>query len=470
MLGKNDIGEAAWWRFWSQDSWTSWWERRGPWREYRRAARAGGVDATLMAPPRPISPAWVPASVLGLALVFGPGTEPANPAPPPVTAVAATSSTSVVSTATTEASPTTIATPASTTTSSTSTTSTTQTTLPDPLFVGAIVGDSGDPSQPPPDAAEVVVVTEIVDGDTMHVRREDGGVDPLRLIGINSPESNECFAAEATRALAVLAPVGTEVAVTIDVNERDDFDRLLRYVWVGGFSVNEELVRRGAAISRRYPPDTALADRFEQAQNEARDQQLGVWAPDACGPASGGRLRTIEVNYDAPGDDSKNLNEEWIRIANRGDGPVDLTGWTVKDESATHRFSFPAGFVLAAGEIVTIRTGCGEAFGTELFWCATGSAVWNNDGDTVSILDPHGNTHHSHSYSPPTTTTSSTVTTTTPVRGIVGGTCDPSYPDVCIPPYPPDLDCGDISHRRFKVVGSDPHGFDGDNDGVGCES
>lgn len=48
--------------------------------------------------------------------------------------------------------------------------------------------------------------------------------------------------------------------------------------------------------------------------------------------------------------------------------------------------------------------------------------------------------------------------------------CDPSYPDVCIPPYPPDLDCGEIGYSNFRVVGSDPHGFDGDNDGIGCES
>lgn len=47
--------------------------------------------------------------------------------------------------------------------------------------------------------------------------------------------------------------------------------------------------------------------------------------------------------------------------------------------------------------------------------------------------------------------------------------CHPSYPDVCIPPSPPDLDCRDIPHRRFRVVGSDPHRFDGDGDGVGCE-
>ncbi len=48
--------------------------------------------------------------------------------------------------------------------------------------------------------------------------------------------------------------------------------------------------------------------------------------------------------------------------------------------------------------------------------------------------------------------------------------CSPSYPGVCIPPYPPDLNCGDITFRRFTVLPPDPHGFDGDSDGVGCES
>jgi hypothetical protein len=48
--------------------------------------------------------------------------------------------------------------------------------------------------------------------------------------------------------------------------------------------------------------------------------------------------------------------------------------------------------------------------------------------------------------------------------------CHGSYPTVCIPPPPPDLDCPQVPHRRFRVVGSDPHGFDGDHDGIGCES
>jgi micrococcal nuclease len=64
------------------------------------------------------------------------------------------------------------------------------------------------------------------------------------------------------------------------------------------------------------------------------------------------------------------------------------------------------------------------------------------------------------------------VGTPAPVQGGGGGSgCDASYPDVCIPPGPPDLDCGDIAERRFRVLPPDPHSFDGsDDDGLGCES
>jgi PKD repeat protein len=48
--------------------------------------------------------------------------------------------------------------------------------------------------------------------------------------------------------------------------------------------------------------------------------------------------------------------------------------------------------------------------------------------------------------------------------------CNSSYPDMCIPPPPPNLTCDDVGARNFEVVPPDPHGFDGDNDGIGCES
>jgi micrococcal nuclease len=47
--------------------------------------------------------------------------------------------------------------------------------------------------------------------------------------------------------------------------------------------------------------------------------------------------------------------------------------------------------------------------------------------------------------------------------------CEPAYPDVCIPPSPSDLDCGDVAYEGFTVNPPDPYQFDGDFDGVGCE-
>ncbi|MDP8960323.1 MAG: thermonuclease family protein [Actinomycetota bacterium] len=48
--------------------------------------------------------------------------------------------------------------------------------------------------------------------------------------------------------------------------------------------------------------------------------------------------------------------------------------------------------------------------------------------------------------------------------------CDPNYGGACVPPHPPDLDCDDVAEKDFQSVGSDPHGLDGDKDGVACES
>ena len=49
------------------------------------------------------------------------------------------------------------------------------------------------------------------------------------------------------------------------------------------------------------------------------------------------------------------------------------------------------------------------------------------------------------------------------------GKCDPNYAGACIPPPPPDLDCSDITARRFRIVGVDVHRFDSDGDGIACE-
>ena len=44
-----------------------------------------------------------------------------------------------------------------------------------------------------------------------------------------------------------------------------------------------------------------------------------------------------------------------------------------------------------------------------------------------------------------------------------------SYPDICVPPAPPYLSCSDIPDRNFRVRAPDPHRFDADGNGIGCE-
>jgi micrococcal nuclease len=232
-------------------------------------------------------------------------------------------------------------------------------------------------------------VVEVVDGDTVDVELS-GGREKVRLIGINAPERGECLAEEAGRWLRDRVG-GREVELVADRTDRDQYGRLLRYVEVDGDDVGAELVRAGLALARRYPPDTARADEYEAAQDDAEEAGAGMWAADACGGgATGAEVVISEIRFDADGDDNENLNDEWVRITNGGDSAVDLTGWALKDTSASHRYAFPNGFLLEPDASVTVRTGCGTDTATDLYWCNEGSAVWNNSGDTALLLDPAG--------------------------------------------------------------------------------
>jgi micrococcal nuclease len=322
-----------------------------------------------------------------------------------------------------------------------------------------------------------MTVIGITDGDTIDVKTASGASDTIRLIGVNSPESDECFSEEAALILQTLIPVGTDLAATVDTSDRDQFDRLLRYLWVGGLSINEELVRRGAALAREYPPDIAIASRLNAAQDEAKAAELGLWALNACGPSAGTQIAVVEIEADAPGDDNNDLNSESVLVRNAGSLGVDMTGWVLKDESSSHRYSFPAGYVLAAGAVVRVHTGCGTDSADDLYWCNDG-AVWNNDGDTAFVQDHNGNIVHSLPFVPPTTTTTSTTTTTTVAPATTAATesgCHPSYTGACVP-IVSDVDClggsgnGPEYVGRVNVVGPDVYDLDRDSDGVGCES
>lgn len=95
-----------------------------------------------------------------------------------------------------------------------------------------------------------------------------------------------------------------------------------------------------------------------------------------------------EIQFDAPGDDADNLNEEWVKICNYGDTDVDLSGWGLED-SVGNFYEFPEGFVLTAGGSVYVYTGSGENTDTALYW-GRSMEVWTNTGDTATLTDNQG--------------------------------------------------------------------------------
>lgn len=149
------------------------------------------------------------------------------------------------------------------------------------------------PGADPPSAGPVGhgVVSHPVDGDTLDVRI-GGGVERVRLIGIDTPESVardrpvECFGPEAKVRLAELLPVGTEVRLERDVEARDAYDRLLAYVIrvEDDLHVNEALVTEGFAESRPFEPNLARQAELDAAEADARAAQRGLWP--VCGGTS----------------------------------------------------------------------------------------------------------------------------------------------------------------------------------------
>jgi competence protein ComEC len=124
----------------------------------------------------------------------------------------------------------------------------------------------------------------------------------------------------------------------------------------------------------------------------------GVGDEELCNNAC---ISISQLNSDAEGNDCDNLNGEYVVINNSCSHPCNLTGWTVKDNSSRNSYLFPS-FFLQNNSLASLYTGCGTDTATQLYWCSSGyacNAVWNNDGDTLYMIDSQGSSVLNYSYS-----------------------------------------------------------------------
>ncbi len=130
-------------------------------------------------------------------------------------------------------------------------------------------------------ATTTAKVVKVIDGDTISVLI-NGREERIRYIGIDTPEpyakgDPECGSFEAGARNQVLL-AGGEVTLVSDQEDRDEYDRLLRYVYVGDTFVNETLIREGYADVLSIQPNTRYASHFKGLRDQAREAKLGMWS------------------------------------------------------------------------------------------------------------------------------------------------------------------------------------------------
>jgi micrococcal nuclease len=223
-------------------------------------------------------------------------------------------------------------------------------------------------------AKSTVVVAAVIDGDTIELANGR----KVRLLQIDAPEpgSGECYSRKARSVLREMLPAGTRVRLEADpkLDRKDQYGRLLRYVFAEGVNVNLALVKLGAASVWFYEGERGkYAAKLLRAAKRAKAEARGLW--QACRGTVLDPLHAVSATSELP----------------------------VEEPAPQPLAPEPA------------------------------------PAPAVAPAEPAGN-------------------------------CDSSYPDFCIPPPPPDLDCDQVSGGNFTVLPPDPHGFDGDADGYGCES
>ena len=257
-------------------------------------------------------------------------------------------------------------------------------------------------------------VTHVVDGDTLDATRA-GSTERVRVLGLDTPERGSCGFEDAAAHLSDLVLEERVDLVAAGRDERDRYDRLIAYVDLpDGTDAGLSVIQAGLGIARYDSRDGYGAHPREDAYVSADDATPATGGCDSPAPV---------VAAPAP-------PEAAPAPPTRVPVPVPVP--------------VPPAPVLPAAPEPPPAPAPAPPVGPE----------------PAPPVEPEP--------APPVEPEPAPPVEPEPAPGTG---CDPSYPTVCIPSGPPDLDCGDIPHRRFAVLPPDPHGLDGnDGDGIGCES
>jgi hypothetical protein len=127
---------------------------------------------------------------------------------------------------------------------------------------------------------------------------------------------------------------------------------------------------------------TPIEDELEHSKTAVEIQE----------PSPSGVVNITTIFYDGAGSQEP---DEYVETKNDDTKPIQLQNWTLSD-AANHVFTFPS-FVFQPGQVCRVYTNevhpewCGFSYGS-------GSAIWNNSGDTATLRDGNGTVVDSYTY------------------------------------------------------------------------
>ncbi|CAN5704238.1 hypothetical protein BH24ACT14_BH24ACT14_05890 [soil metagenome] len=254
-------------------------------------------------------------------------------------------------------------------------------------------------------------VTHVADGDTFDVNifgDNTSKVFRVRMTGIQTMETGQCHSIAAEARLRRLIEGKVVRLTAVDEDSRATRDRLLRYVVVrhqGRYiDVNRELIQRGNAMWHDDGTETTKLGQYFLDAIRASRRGERLWDREHCaaGPQDEARIR-MWAQWDAPGNDLRNVNGEWVKIHNRGTTRLDLSGWWLRDYSLKS-YPFPAGVTVEPGKTLTVHMGVGSSTPTRRYLGRSTVMFRNPDpasgaiGDAVYLFDPDGDMRKHFTY------------------------------------------------------------------------
>jgi micrococcal nuclease len=138
------------------------------------------------------------------------------------------------------------------------------------LLIGAILGCT--------QQADTISSVEIIDGDTFRLTTGD----TVRLIGIDAPELSQPGGVLSREYLAQLL-LSKPITLERGSEDRDKYNRLLRFVYINDLCINEEMIRQGYAEAR-YLPGSPIHDYYVQLEIQAEITRAGLWSDNIFQP------------------------------------------------------------------------------------------------------------------------------------------------------------------------------------------